>query len=424
MAEEAPVPRRPRRPRGEGSIYRRGSDGVWAGSISLGRVNGRRKRITVYGKTEKEVRAKLREVRKRQEAGQNFTQRRRTVAEWLEEWLTTIKGTDGTRPQTLAWYRLMAVNHLVPRIGHIKLDQLGPAEVRLMLADMVKAGVGTVSVRRAHALLRNALNDACRMELVSRNVATLVKPPPIQARRARFLTEDEARRLLAVAAGRRLYPLLVVAVTTGLRRGELLALRWEDVDLDRRVLRVRQAVVLVRGRVRFDRPKSATSIRTVPMPQTTVGVLREHRVAQDAERERLGEAWTDLDLVFPSTIGTPMEPRNLSRWFNELRTEAGLPWLRLHDLRHACATFLLAQGVDLATIKDLLGHSQISVTADIYTHVLERVARGASDALDRSLFGQVTDEPDGHGAAGTLAGAGGGGLQQRLQRDETGGHCA
>lgn len=170
--------------------------------------------------------------------------------------------------------------------------------------------------------------------------------------------------------------------------------------LDRRVLRVRQAVVLVRGRVRFDRPKSQTSIRTVPMPQTTVGVLREHRVAQDAERERLGEAWTDLDLVFPSTIGTPMEPRNLSRWFNDLRTEAGLPWLRLHDLRHACATFLLAQGVDLATIKDLLGHSQISVTADIYTHVLERVARGASDALDRSLFGPVTDEPDGDGAAG------------------------
>lgn len=177
---------------------------------------------------------------------------------------------------------------------------------------------------------------------------------------------------------------------------------WSDVDLDRRVLRVAQAATLVDGKVCFDRPKSETSVRVVLFSPTTAAVVREHRVAQDAERDRLGRAWTDLDLLFPSTVGTPMVPRNLSRWFDELRVDAGLPWLRLHDLRHACATFLLAQGVDLTTIKDLLGHSQIAVTADIYTHVLERVARGASDLLDATLFGDP-DSDDGRVRTPTAA---------------------
>lgn len=389
-------------------MFRRASDGLWVGTLDLGRVNGKRRRVTVYGANEREVLGKLQDARRRRDEGQNLAERRRTVAEWLEEWLTTMKATDGTRPQTVYWYRWVVTNHLVSRIGTIKLDKLSPMDVRLMLADMVKSGVGAVTVKQTHGLLRNALNDARRLELVGRNVAVLVKPPAAPKRRARFLTEAEARRLLAVASGRRLYPLLVVAVTTGLRRGELLGLRWSDVDLDRRMLRVTQAVTLVGGTVVFDRPKSETSIRAVPFPPTTAGVLREHRVVQDAERERLGRAWTDLDLVFPSTIGTPMVPRNLTRWFDELRVDAGLPWLRLHDLRHACATFLLAQGVDLTTIKDLLGHSQIAVTADIYTHVLERVARGASDLLDAALFGDPDsddgegEDPDG-GAAGVLA---------------------
>lgn len=397
-------PVRPRRPKGEGAIYRRASDGQWVGTVDLGTVNGKRKRATVYGRSEKEARTKLRDARKRQEEGQNLAERRRTVTEWLDEWLTTIKATDGTRTQTLRSYRWLAKDHVKPRVGRTRLDKLTPVEVRLMLVDMAKAGVGVVTARQAHALLRNALNDARRLELVGRNVAELVKAPPVPRHRRRFLTEQEARRLLKAAEGDRLYALLVVAVTTGLRRGELLGLRWSDVDLAGAVLRVRQALVRSDGALRFDRPKSVTSQRSVPLPPTTVFVLRTHHRRQTAERATLGKSWTDHDLVFPSGIGTPMEPRNLNRWFDGLRARTNLRWLRLHDLRHACATFLLAQGVDLTTVKDMLGHSQISVTADIYTHVLERVARGASDSLDDSLFPREdkdTDDPD-DGAAGAL----------------------
>ena len=250
-----------RRSHGEGSVFKRASDGRWVGRVDVGHVDGQRKRVTVYGATERETLAKLREVVKAKERGQDFTARRRTVGEWLTEWLDDIKATDGTRPLTLRSYRMLARQHIVPAVGSVNLDKLGPGDVRRMIGAMTRAGVGVMTIRQAHGLLRNALGEAERLELVTRNVVRLVRPPAPPARKVRVVEFDEARRLLAAAEGERLAALVVLAVSTGLRRAELLGLRWSDVDPDRGLLRVEQTLLRVDGRLTFERPKSETSDR-------------------------------------------------------------------------------------------------------------------------------------------------------------------
>ena len=258
-----------RRSHGEGSVFQRASDGRWVGRVDVGHVDGKRKRVTVYGATEREVLGKLREVVKAKERGQDFTIRRRTVAEWLTEWLDQVKATDGTRPQTVRWYRWLVDKHVSPVIGSVKLDRLTPADVRHLLAELVRADVGNTTVRQAHGLLRNALGDAERLELVPRNVARSVRPPASTKGRVRALTPEEARRLLATAKDERLYGLLVLAVTTGLRRGELLALRWQDVSLDEGVLRVRRTLlpsVISESEPKMTMPTlSASRLRAMPL---------------------------------------------------------------------------------------------------------------------------------------------------------------
>lgn len=394
-----------RRSHGEGSVFQRASDGRWVGRVDAGYADGKRKRVTVYGSTEREALGKLREVTKAKERGQDLLARRRTVTEWLAEWLDDVKSTDGTRPLTLRSYRMLARQHIVPVIGAIKLDRLAPSDVRRMVSAMTKAGAGVMTVRQAHGLLRNALGEAERLELVTRNVARLVRPPSPPARKVRALEFDEARRLLSEAEGERLAPLVVLATSTGLRRAELLGLRWSDVDLEHGLLRVEQTLLRVGGRLTFAPPKSETSDRTVPVPRTAVAALIEHRTRQAEDRDAAGLAWQEFGLVFPSSIGTPLEPRNLNRWFEDLRRRADLPWLRLHDLRHAFATFMRDTGSDLTLIKETLGHSQISITANLYTHVLLPARIQASDSLDAALFGGGEMDQDGpdDDAAGTPA---------------------
>ncbi|BFU46704.1 site-specific integrase [Krasilnikovia sp. MM14-A1004] len=201
------------------------------------------------------------------------------------------------------------------------------------------------------------------------------------------MTIGEAKHLIEVIQGDRLEALWVCALTVGLRRGELLGLRWSDLDLPAGTLTVRQTLLRVDGQLRFSEPKTVRSRRTVPVPERTVELLRAQRRRQAAERLLAGERWRDFGLVFASTIGTPMEPRNLDRAWHAVRAQADLPWLRLHDLRHACATFLLASGASPRRVMKTLGHSQISLTMNTYGHVLAEVERAAVDAAADRLFG-------------------------------------
>jgi integrase len=272
----------------------------------------------------------------------------------------------------------------VPALGQKRLDKLTAREVQSFLgelSDRVAAG----SVVKIHGVLRSALSDAQRLDLVPRNVAKAAKPPSLQASKRRALTFPEAQRLLAAASGDRLEALFVIALTMGLRRGELLGLRWSDFDPADHVLRIERAVQRTAGQLRFVEPKTPRSRRVLPVPQVAVAAFSAHRARQARERLAAGDSWHDDDLIFASSVGTPMEPRNVNRRFNELRAKAGLDWLRLHDLRHACATYLLANGVEARSVMEILGHSTIRLTMDIYGHVLPDRLRAAASAMDRAM---------------------------------------
>ena len=380
--------KRNRRGHGEGSIYRRARDGRWVGMLDLGWIDGKRRRPVVTGATRAEVVVKLRQLRNAQDKGVDIAAPPRTLTAWLDEWMTDIKGLDGTRPSTLDRYRIAIDSHIKPGLGRIRLDKLTPRDVQSFLASRAEL-VAPATVVKIHAVLRSALSDAERLDLVARNVAKSVRSPSLATPERRVLTVDEAKRFLAVAAENRLEGVFVVGLTLGLRRGEILGLRWPDVDLENRVLHVRQAVQRAGGSLRIVEPKTHRSRRVLPIPAITVPAFERQRARQAAERLAAGPDWQDNGLVFASTLGTPMEPRNVNRRFEILRASADLDWLRMHDLRHACATFLIGHGVDHRTVMDVLGHSTIRLTLDTYTHVLDERMRAAAEAMDRA-FGETS----------------------------------
>ena len=374
---------RGRRSKGEGTVYKR-PDGTWVAQVDLGWVGGRRRRRTVYAKTERAVLAKRDEVRAQITKGVDLTAPPKTLTQWLTEWLTTVKSSDGTGPATIARYDQIARVHLIPQLGTVKLAALTPRHVQSLLLKL-QGVAAPATIVKVHGVLRNALADAERMDLVSRNVAKAVRPPRLSRTERRSLTPAEAGTLLSHLKGDRLEAVFIVALSTGLRRGEVLGLRWQDVDLEGRVLFVRQALQRVDRALKMVPPKTHRSSRPIPLPQFAVTAFSQQKVRQANDRRLVGRAWEDGGLVFTTEIGTPLEPRNVNRRFYAARSAAGLEWVRLHDLRHAFATFLLDQGEGLRTVMDLLGHSTIRLTADTYGHVLPSRARKAADVIDKVL---------------------------------------
>jgi integrase len=328
--------------------------------------------------------AKRDEVRAQITKGVDLTAPPKTLRQWLTEWLTTVKSSDGTGPATIARYDQIARVHLIPQLGTVKLAALTPRHVQSLLLKL-QGVAAPATIVKVHGVLRNALADAERMDLVSRNVAKAVRPPRLSRTERRSLTPAEAGSLLSHLKGDRLESVFIVALSTGLRRGEVLGLRWQDVDLEGRVLFVRQALQRVDRALKMVPPKTHRSSRPIPLPQFAVTAFSQQKVRQANDRRLVGRAWEDGGLVFTTEIGTPLEPRNVNRRFYAARSAAGLEWVRLHDLRHAFATFLLDQGEGLRTVMDLLGHSTIRLTADTYGHVLPSRARKAADVIDKVL---------------------------------------
>jgi integrase len=381
-----------RRARGEGAIFKRASDGLWVGTLDLGVVDGHRRRKAVYGQSERKVLQKVSTLRTAHDRGIDLLAPALTVGQWLDVWLSDIKGFDGTRPRTLTLYEGLADRYVRPVIGGVRLDRLTPAHVQRLVTETRNGQTsrGTPpsasTLRHVYKLIRNALGDAYRMELVTRNVAAQVKAPPLSKERRVGLDMAEAKRLLDVIDGERLEALHVLALTTGLRRGELLALRWDDIDLGSRATSRVPGYAACRWQTSDCRAEDeqlaadgrAAPVRDAPSP----GAQETPRCGAPA----LGDAWREDGLVFASSIGTPIEPRNVNRRWDELRRRAGLDWLRLHDLRHGCATFLLAKNVPDRVIREVLGHAEIGVTMNTYAHVLPVLRQEAADAIDE-LFG-------------------------------------
>lgn len=380
-----------RRGNGEGSIYRL-PDGRWRGSIFLGYRDGKPHRKYVTRRTRAAVATDLRRLLEAHRQGQLVTTGSMTVGEWLATYLEQV-ARPKVRPRTLDRYRSDIELHIIPAIGRYRLDKLQPAQLVALYNAGAAKGMSAASLRHMHAVIRRALNVAVRWQLISVNPATLVDAPKAAQHEVTALTADEARRLIHAARDDRMQARWIVGLALGLRQGEALGLWWEDVDLDAQLLRIRRALQRQRGGgLVFTEPKTRRSRRTIPLPVPLVRALIEHRDRQDKERVTAGSLWQGSPCVFTSPIGTPVDPRNDFREFRKLLARAGLPPVRLHDLRHTAASLLLAQNVPARVVMEILGHSQIALTMNTYSHVAPEVSREAADRMARMLWQSAEDD--------------------------------
>ena len=309
---------------------------------------------------------------------------RKTVGEFLEQWLSDV-ARHSLRPRTYEGYTIIVRRHLEPELGGTPLAELSPRDLQAFLARKSTSGASPRTVQYVHAVLRRALRDAERWGLVSRNVATLVTPPRVPHPTIEPFPLDEVSRLLMAIRGDRLEALYVTSLGIGLRLGEALGLLWEAVDLDAGSLVVRNGLQRIEGRLALVEPKSARSRRTIVLPESVRRALADHHAQQTAEREATGRRWQDTGLVFTTTRGTAIDPRNVTRMFHRHLQQANLPHRRFHDLRHTCATFLLSKGVHPRIVMDILGHSSIAVTMDIYSHVMPGPQQEAAASMEALL---------------------------------------
>ncbi|MBE3010871.1 site-specific integrase [Microbispora sp. NEAU-D428] len=413
--EEEPKRRTNRRARkrsnGEGTIYQR-KDGRYEGAVFVLTTAGTYKRVRAYGRTHEEARKKLTALISQADQGIPVASENWTMAEYLAYWLKHIV-MEERRPKTYQGYESVVRLHLVPVLGKKRLGKLNAQDVRMFINRVrkecqcckhgwdasreqpkccaLKGGtcceshLSTRMVQSIHAILRNAVESAVREEIIPRNVAKLVTVSVPSYKVNRGLTTEQARRVLRASEQDRFHALYVLALCLGLRRGELLGLRWEDIDLDAGTLEVVQTLQRVNGELQFVRPKTESSARTVPLPQICLDALREHRKRQFAERSDAWPDWKDHGLVFPSRRGTPMEPDNLRRSWGAIRKAAGLGDMRLHDLRHTCVSLLLDLGVPPHVVREIVGHSDIEVTMTIYAHASLDEKRKALGKLGSAL---------------------------------------
>lgn len=365
-----------RRGHGEGSIYHR-KDGRWAATITL----ENHKRKTIYGHSRKEVQEQLKIALREQQQGTLVTAPQQTVAQYLKQWLENRQAT--VRIRTYERYEQLVRLHLVPTIGRIPLQKLTPQHVQSLYTQKIKGGLSRTTVNTLHAMLHKALEDALRWNLVARNVCDAVSPPQPDRYEIQPLNKEQAQQLLAAAHGHPLEALIVLALATGMRRGELLALKWQDLDFSTRTLQVRRIYTRTAGNRYIEaEPKTEKSRRSIALPALVVDLLLQHREKQSQVKQQAGEAWQEHDLVFCTSLGTPLNPSKVVDRYKALLKRAGLPDIRFHDLRHSAASILLGMGIHPKVVQELLGHHQISMTMDIYSHVMPTMQKDAMDKWD------------------------------------------
>lgn len=413
------------RSNGEGAVWEDKANHRWVGTITLGweyvddgkgGTKRRQLRKSVSGPTKRDVVRKLREFHNNLDDGVPMPDQQITVGAMLDQWLTDVLPGTVAKP-TEGQYRDVVRLYIKPRIGDKKLRELTPTDVTRMLRDMEKPtssrpdGYSQNARRLARSVLRRAIRWAEVEGIVSRNVAALANPVRVERPDGRTMTPAQARVFLDHIRGDRNEALFVTALSLGLRVSELLALSWEDVNLDpvgegRPTLTVRRGLKRIKGEgLVVDGVKTKTSRRTIHLPASTAECLREHRRRQVLERAEYPGEWPDrplgVDLVFRSARGTPLDPSNVWSYLSEATKHAGAEYededrtiikpgtglghWHPHELRHSAASLLIAQGVPLKVVSEMLGHSSITVTADIYAHVMAPARDEAAIAMDRAL---------------------------------------
>lgn len=375
-----------RRGWGEGTIVERaGKDGaprfmaqVWAGG----------KRFNKTHRTRPEAQRWIRKMLTDSEQGTLAKDGgKTTLAVFLPEWLATKQPQ--IKPKTYTIYEYTIRKHLLPDLGTFKLVDLRADHLQALYARKIESGLSARTVQISHRVIFAALKSAVRWNLVPRNVADAVNAPKPRRKEMHVWTPEEAARFLDATKEDRLGPAYTVLLNCGLRIGELLALRWEDVDLDARRLQVRRTVQRIKGKgLVVGEPKSARGRRLIVLSGSLVDVLKRWKVRQIEERLAAGPLWQDQGTVFPTALGTTMEQSNFNHYFTRRVKELGLPIIRVHDLRHTCATVLLSKGVHPKVVQEMLGHSQISLTLDTYSHVLPTMQEEAARTLE-AAYGVV-----------------------------------
>jgi integrase len=374
-----------KRSQNEGSIFKR-KDGRWVAQVTIGG-----KHIGKYFKTQGEARDWLHVTRAQLQDGLTLSGAQKTVKEFLLEWLSAYESS--VRPKTFQQYDQIVNQHIIPLLGKIKLKDIRPDQIQVFYNSKVKSGTSARTVLMIHAVLHRAFNQALKWGLIGRNPAHTVNRPKIKRKEMKTLTDMEVRIFLLACKDNRYEVLYWLAISTGLRQGELLGLKWSDVDWNNRRLHVqRQLQRLPEGLV-FTEPKSASGRRVISLGQVTIEKLREYLTQLQLEKKIMEAHWEENDLILPSTRGTPLDPRNLLRNFKALLKKAGLPDIRFHDLRHTAATLMLQQGTHPKVVQERLGHSDISLTLNTYSHVLPAMQEEAAEKMDEIMMPiDVSDE--------------------------------
>lgn len=379
----------------KGSVFKRGK--TWTVLIGLGRDGtGKRMREWHSGFATKKEADKARvEILHRIATGTHVPRSKQSVAAFLKEWLEATRPT--IRESTWESYGGLIRTHITPRLGSIILQELTASKLNAFYAELLSTGrhdgtggLSPKTVRNVHVVLRKALSDAARWGLLTRNVAELADPPKLRnagSVEMQTWTAEEIRGFLDHIEKDRLFAAWMLSVATGMRRGEILGLRWQDVDLDARTLAVRQTLLTVDYKLTFSTPKTNRSRRVIALDDQTVAALRSYRARQLEERLAWGPAYVENELVFTRENGEPIHPDRFSQMFDKHVKESGLPRIRLHDLRHTHATLALQAGVHPKVVSERLGHSTVAFTMDVYSHVIPAMQADAADKVAALIFG-------------------------------------
>ena len=380
----------------QGSFVRkRGS--TWTAYFYVPGLGGQRRQRSKGGfRTKVEAQHYLNEAIHSIQAGEYVEKDKRTLADYLEkQWLPLMENV--VRPATFDSYQRMLKLHVVSAIGSIELQELTAEHLDRLYAHLLKdgrhdgdGGLAPKTVRYIHNTLSKALKDAERKGLVVRNVASRADPPKLRqsgSKEMKIWSPDQLRVFLTAMEGHRIEAAYVLAATTGMRRGEVLGLRWGDIDFEKRRLAVRQTVLCINYKISLGTPKTARGRRSIAVDEATLAALKAHGTRQRAEKAELGRGYTDQDLIFAKVDGSPINPDYFSQVFDRTVAKLDIPRIRLHDLRHTHATIGLAAGVPPKVMSDRLGHATVAFTQDTYMHAIPRLEEEAADQMAALIFG-------------------------------------
>jgi integrase len=386
--------RRTRRARGDGGYRSRGGDSWELKFPATDPATGQRRfRYVTFKGTETAARSKLRELVKQAEDGTLVASDRKTLGDLLDAWQETLT----VSPKTAERYKELVRLHIRPHLGALKVQALQPMRIEKFYNDL-QAGrrpdgkegraLAPLTIRHIHRVLLKVLSKAERDRLIQSNPARQADRPKVERAEIEILTENQVREMLTKLRGRAMFLLAALGLSTGMRRGEMLALRWRDVSLDGAELTVQQSLEQTKEGLRFKPPETKHARRTISLPAFAVAALRAHKIAQAQERLSLGLGRDDDDaLVFRRPDGTPMRPDMVSSEWRKMVVSAKLPKVSLHALRHTHASQLIASGMDVLTISRRLGHGAPSITLDVYSHLFKPSDGGAAAVFDKAFGG-------------------------------------